>query len=308
MKNTTKKLRDLAKIAMVVSSLLALSGCSQSVEAGKSEAALIAIKTKMPAGYTASEIAGGDCGIDHCDPNKVMTLSSAADSHFTASAACNELLDWAKTIGLKAWATDPDYVPRVTEGYEAQAQFACASHILANSPTSFSLRGSIDAGSGEIPWLAEVTMTAEAKTLGFQTLINDSDPRNSVSGWDEGVDALTPGSQALAAALDSVGKFRAANPKADEYSAENVESALKGYTRENPKITPVKSSDGKVRHLQVAPYEGQSAICLSIVKYDPKAIGVEDPGFGYQPTYVEGTSFSSSEQFGQEIVGDCPKS
>ena len=308
MKNTTKKLLHLAGIAMTVSGLLALSGCAHNIDAGKSEAALIAIKVKMPAGYTASEIAGGDCGIDHCDPNKVITLSSAADAKFTPAASCTELLGWAKTIGLKAWASDPDYVPRVTEGHEAQAQFACASHFLANSPTSFSLRGTIDGGSGDIPWLAEVQLASDSITLGFQTLINDSDPRSTVSSWDAGVEALMPGSQALAATLDAVGKYRVANPKADPYAPKNVNEALKGYLMGSPAVTPVKSADGQIRRLQVAAFEGQSAICLSIVKYDSKELGVDDPGFGYQPTFVEGTSFSRNESFGQEIVGDCPAS
>jgi hypothetical protein len=301
-------LRPVVAIAIAASSLLILTGCAHNIDSGKSDAALAAIVAKAPAGYTASDTAGGDCGIDHCDPDKVVTLTSSADPNFTPAAACEELLSWAKNIGVTAWTSDPDYVPREIESHEAQAQIACASHFFANSPTSFSLRGTIDAGSDEIPWLGDVRLTSEAKTLGFQTLINDSDPRNAISNWDAGVEALMPGSQALAAALDAVGTYRVANPKADPYEPKNVDEALKGYLRENPTVTPVKSSDGKIRHLQVAPYEGQLAICLSIVKYDSKAMGVDDPGFGYQPTYVEGTSFSQNEQFAQEIVGDCPAS
>ena len=303
-----KMTRSVGIISALCATLLLTSCTANTADLAKSDAALKAIVAEAQAGYTASDIAGGDCGIDHCDPNKVVTLTSAADANLTPAAACEELLSWAKNIGVTAWTSDPDYVPREIESHEAQAQIACASHFFANSPTSFSLRGTIDAGSDSIPWLANVELASGSKQLGFQTLINDSDPRNSISSWDAGVEALMPGSQALAAALDAVGTYRVANPKADPYEPKNVEEALKGYLRENPTVTPVKSSDGKIRRLQVAAYEGQSAICLSIVKYDPKNMGVGDPGFGYQPTDVEGTSFSQNEQFAQEIGGECPAS
>lgn len=330
--------RRLAVAALGSALLLGLSACFYSPVTGQSERTLNDINKALPADFESTSPEGGNCGVDYCDHN--MSFNSSTLSTASVSSECKRIIDWAASIGAATWYNDVDVTPFPLKGYESQAIIACTMVQMSESPASgvgtevitenylgetstptFGLRGiysgndlkspfDIQFNSNRVTRAKATDPLKRSWSASISTTYEHGDPGlngTMAPTWEEALRALPADSQQFNQILDAVGHYRLAHPQADPYATSTITRALTGLP--NPvSYSLSKFADGSVHYVFIASdaaHGHAGGLCLSLTKFDPKIMGVPDPGMGY--TNYSINSFEQFNAFGSWVPGKCPK-
>jgi hypothetical protein len=325
--------------AVIASALLAgLSACFYSPVTGQSDRTLNDILESLPAGYESTRPEGGDCGIDHCDFNKRINVSTISTA--SVSSECKKRIDWTSTIGATTWYHDSDYIAFPLKGYESQAIIACTMVQMGEFPMSgdgtsvitkdylgetstamFGLRGIYPGNDLKSPFDIQFNSNRQSRSrasdlisrkwgVSVSTTYGDQDTRFNATtppSWEEAFRSLPDDSKQLDQILDAVGHYRFTHPHADPYSALTMRHALDGLPK-STKYSLSKFANGSVHYVFVTSAKDfknkDGGLCLSLKEFDPQQMGVPDPGFGYTHFVING--FAQFNAFGSWVPGKCP--
>lgn len=325
--------------SMAALALCCLSACFYSPVTGQSEQTLNDILKSPLTGYkTLGAIEGGSCGIDYCDYNKRVALSTISAA--SVPTECKKIITWATSIGATTWYHDSDYIPFPLKGYENQAIIACTMVQMSESPMQgnmqaaitsnylgetatamFGFRGTYLGNDLTSPFDIQFNSSRAARAskqdpisrrwvMTVATTYGDQDARfNSPTTptWRDSFALIPDPSRQLDQMLDAVGHYRATHPDADPYSA----SAIKAALAELPKTTKYalpKFANGSVHYIFVTSAKEftnkDGGLCLSVKAFDSQFMGVSDPGTGYTHFVING--FAQFNEFGSWVPGKCP--
>jgi len=331
--------RRLAVAVLGSALLLSLSACFYSPVTGQSERTLNDIIKTLPADFTSTSPQGGACGVDYCNYNKQFNTSAVSTA--SVSSECTRIIDWAATIGATTWFGDGDFTPLPLKGYESQAIIACTMVQMSESPASgdgtevitenylgetstptFGLRGIYPGNDLKSPFDVQFNSNRVTRSkatdpvkrtwgASISTTYGEEDPRftgATTPTWEEAFNALPADSQQLDQILNAVGHYRLTHPEADPYANSTITHALTGLS--GPiSYSLSKFADGSVHYVFVTSASGfaikDGGLCLSLKKFDPKLMGVPDPGMGYTHFFIN--SFEQFNAFGSWVPGKCPK-
>jgi hypothetical protein len=339
-KKMASKFRASRLAAAVIASalLVGLSACFYSPVTGQSDRTLNDILKNLPAEYESTHPEGGDCGIDHCDFNKRITLSALSNA--SVPNECKKLIEWSASIGAATWYHDSDYLAFPLKGYESQAIIACTMVQMSESPMSgdgtsiitknflgesstamFGLRGIYPGNDLKSPFDIQFNSNRQSRSrasdpitrkwgVSVSTTYGDQDTRFNAAtapSWEEAFRSLPDDSKQLDQILDAVGHYRFTHPQADPYAASTITRALAGLPG-TTKYSLSKFADGSVHFVFVTSANDfmnkDGGLCLSLKKFDPQQFNVADPGTGY--THFVINSFEQFNAFGSWVPGKCP--
>ncbi|MEN9751691.1 MAG: hypothetical protein RLZZ600_738 [Actinomycetota bacterium] len=333
-----RALKSVGAAAIAALALGVLTACFSSPVTGQSEQTLNDILKTPLAEYETTGPEGGSCGIDYCNYNKRINLSTVSSA--TVSQECAKLIDWAASIGATSWYHDSDYIPFPLQGYETQARIACVMQQMSESPTQgdnqevitgdylgeattsmYGFRGIYPGNDLKSPFDIQFNSNRVARTsktdpisrrwfMTVQTAYGDEDPRftsTTTPTWDESFAALSGESRQLDEILDAVGQYRVSHPDSDPYSASAIKAAIAKLPQTTTYSLP-KFANGSVHYIFVtsasAYMNKDGGLCMSLKPFNSKLMGVTDPGTGYTHFYING--FAQFNEFGSWVPGKCP--
>jgi len=312
----------LTALVVLASALPLVVGCSNL----ESQAAMVAAsKFPLPTGYTFAGIDGGQFSIDFQNSEytahfvkKTVDLSPAKE--------CAAAINFGQSLGATHWSNDVDFPPKSLfpiDGHEAHAQIGCVNKIgwawddtgalnPGRATSVYTMWGKstsllpgtavpiiieFNVGEGRIHFTVWTWMTYNVK----------KSPEIDEWTWDEAVARLDAGRLFFFTALDALGQYRVAHPKASSESLSEIKSIF-----DTAKLDPTGGKidvvrDGKTGEIyaHLIPHYGNWLdLCVSLAPFNPDYFGVADPGFGYGVGYGHG--WRPKNEFASGVHGSCP--